>query len=74
MVIGGYTFIKEDEDRRTAGVLAQEMLSIFPEVVYGSEETNYAVAYGNIVGLLIESIKELKSEVNTLKKYIHQSA
>jgi hypothetical protein len=29
------------------------------------------VAYGNIVGLLVESIKELRSELNDLKKIIN---
>ena len=40
-----------------------------PEVVRedSSEEKIKSVAYGNMVGVLIEAIKELKSEVEQLK-------
>ena len=47
--------------------MAQEVLEVLPEVVSGSEETTYSLAYGNMVGLLVEAIKELKSEINQLK-------
>ena len=49
------------------GVIAQEVEEVIPEVVLTNEEGIKSVAYGNLVGLLIESIKELKAEVNDLK-------
>jgi len=55
--LSGYTYIKDG--RRSTGVIAQEVLEVLPEVVHGGEETMYSVAYGNMVGLLIEAIKEL---------------
>ena len=72
--INGYTYertdyVKDLEDPeapdilRQAGVVAQEIEKVLPEVVSG-KEGNKAVAYGNIVALLIESIKELKDEVD----------
>ena len=78
--INGYTYertdyIKDDEDAnaddvyRQAGVVAQEIEKVLPEVVSG-EEGNKAVAYGNVVALLIEAIKELKSEVEDLKEQL----
>jgi hypothetical protein len=39
---------------------------IIPEVVYGDEIKS--VAYGNLVGLLIEAIKEQQNEIDELKK------
>jgi hypothetical protein len=42
------------------GVIAQEVEKIIPEVVYGKETKS--VAYGNLVGVLIEAIKELDAE------------
>jgi hypothetical protein len=56
----GVTFNKLDDDnRRHAGVIAQEVEKVLPEVVYTAEDGTKSVAYGNLVGLLIEAIKEL---------------
>jgi hypothetical protein len=56
----------EKDGKTGMGVIAQEIEKIIPEVVLG--EDMKAVAYGNIVGLLIEAIKDLKSEIDELKK------
>ena len=48
------------------GVIAQEIQNILPEVVHDKQEF-LSVAYGNMVGVLIEAIKELKKEVEALK-------
>ena len=68
--VSGYTYRRTDtgDERKHTGVIAQEVIKVLPEVVHGSEETVYSVAYGNMVGLLIEAIKELKSEIDELKK------
>ena len=54
-----------DTSRPSIGVIAQEVEKVLPEVVLQGEYKS--VAYGNIVGVLIEAIKELKAEVNALK-------
>ena len=59
--LNGYTFTMND--KRYTGVIAQEVLPVLPEAVTGSEETNYAVAYGNMMGLIIEAIKEIKEKI-----------
>ena len=63
----GVMYDKDGE--RGTGVIAQEMQQVMPEVVVDSGRGDYlSVAYGNIVGVLIESIKELKAEIDELKK------
>mgnify|MGYP000420787483 FL=1 len=70
-------YVKDLEDPeapdvlRQAGVVAQEIEKVLPEVVSG-QEGNKAVAYGNIVALLIESIKELKDEVDDLRQQLKE--
>ena len=65
--INGYTF--DVNNKKGTGVIAQEIQKILPEVVIetDTEEKYLSVAYGNIVGLLIEAIKDLKSEIEVLK-------
>jgi hypothetical protein len=65
----GVTYTRKDTDdkSRKVGVIAQEVLPILPEVVQKDTNGNYSVAYGNIVGVLIEAIKELKAEIDILK-------
>jgi len=70
--IGGYTFNFINDDRRMTGVIAQELEKVLPEAVYETQDPNTkedikAVHYGNVVGLLIEAIKDLKMELDDLK-------
>ena len=69
--ISGYTYTmktEDDIDKRYTGLIAQEVLEILPEAVMGSEESQYSLAYGNMVGILVEAIKELKMEIDELKR------
>ena len=50
------------------GVIAQEVEEVLPEVVTERDNGYKAVKYEKIVPLLIEGIKELKSENDTLRK------
>jgi hypothetical protein len=72
--IRGVTFTRndvKDTTKRSAGVIAQEVLPVFPEVVTGSEEHMYSVAYGNMAALFIEAIKEQQKQIEELKAQIN---
>jgi hypothetical protein len=70
--ISGYTYNFKGDDRKLAGVIAQELEEVLPEVVYEIDDIEYgktkAVRYGNIVSLLIEAIKELKAQLDAISK------
>lgn len=59
-------YFKRNDGEAGTGVIAQEVENILPEVVKDGEYKS--VAYGNMVGILIEAIKELKAEVEKLKE------
>lgn len=69
--IRGVTFERTDGEcggGRHVGVIAQEVEKVLPEVVKENEETGIkSVAYGNMVGLLIEAIKEQQTQIDDLK-------
>ena len=66
----GVTYERIDSGERQTGVIAQEVQAVLPEAVMTmtDEQQTLSVAYGNLVGLLIEAIKELKAEVDVLKQ------
>ena len=66
----GVTFDRNNE--AGLGVIAQEVQAVIPQVVVeGSDENKtLSVAYGNIVGLLIEAIKELNIKVEDLQNQL----
>jgi hypothetical protein len=82
--IRGVTFLRSDaqeqhKEKRHAGVIAQEILEVLPEIVTENEDGMYSVAYGNMAGLFIEAIKEQqtqiesqKSEIDVLKDLVQQ--
>lgn len=54
--------------RTEVGVIAQEMQAVLPEVVEApGGDVLMAVSYGNIVGVLIEAVKELSARVRELE-------
>jgi len=65
----GVSFTRIDTDNPGAGVIAQEMQEVAPELVTETNDT-LGVSYGNLTGYLIEAIKDLKAEVEELKKQV----
>jgi len=66
--LNGYTFDRTDiECDRQTGVIAQEVIKVLPEAVQEGDDGKLSVAYGNMVGLLIEAIKEQQVQIDGLK-------
>lgn len=70
----GVTYTRKDTDDKSTklGVIAQEVLEVLPEIVEKDDKGMYSVAYGNMAGVFIEAIKELKAEVDSLKQEIKE--
>ena len=66
---GVFFEMKENPGKRKLGLIAQEVEEVLPEVVKTAKDGEQikSVAYANIVGLLVQAIKELKIEVDDLK-------
>jgi hypothetical protein len=65
----GVNYTKKSTQRVSIGVIAQEVQKILPSVVHVDPETGLlSVAYGNMVGVLIEAIKEQQDEIVELKQ------
>jgi len=72
----GVTFNRTDteETRRQTGVIAQEVEKVLPEAVITADDEmqTKSVAYGNMVGLLIEAIKEQQIQIDDLKQQLNE--
>jgi hypothetical protein len=63
----GVLYTDSNGNRKT-GLLAQDVQTVLPEAVSTDEAGNLALAYGNLVGLLVEAVKELTTRVHELEK------
>jgi len=61
----GVSFNWKESGEASYGVIAQELESVLPELVHGDNPKR--VNYNGIIGVLIESIKELSERVNNLE-------
>jgi hypothetical protein len=62
----GVSFDWKETGKGSYGVIAQELEEILPELVKNGEVKS--VNYNGLIGVLIEAVKELKKEIEELKK------
>lgn len=67
----GVSYNKIGETEEKIGVIAQEIEKVLPQVVQEDKNGMKSVAYGNIVGVLIEAIKEQQKQIDELKSIIN---
>ncbi len=65
----GVSFERTDSGKQSSGVIAQELEKVAPELVI--DDGSYkGVAYGNVVGYLIEAIKDQQKQIDELKAIV----
>ena len=72
--LDGVTFDWKKDGKQSAGLIAQNVEKVFPRAVeevegLNNEDSYKTVDYNQIIGLLVESVKELKAEIEELKKH-----
>ena len=66
-----YNDIRIEPEKKKIGLIAQEVELIIPEVVRTSEDDGLkSIEYQNIVGLLVEAIKQLNNKVTNLENIL----
>jgi hypothetical protein len=72
--LNGYTYVRTDDETgtRRAGVIAQEVQKVLPEVVSANPDGTLNVAYSNMIALLIEGMKEQQATIERLENRIKQ--
>jgi hypothetical protein len=63
----GVSYERKESDNKHIGLIAQKVKEVLPEVVNEDKDGYFTVSYGNIVGLLVEAIKELNAKVEKLE-------
>lgn len=69
----GVSFERVDSGSKSIGLIAQKVKEVLPEVVTEDSRGYLGISYGNIVGLLVEAIKELSNKVEDLEKQLNKS-
>ena len=67
--LNGYTFYKKGFENKTAGIIAQEVRDVFPELV-NEKNSILEVNYNGLHSLIIEAIKEISSKIDNLENKI----
>ena len=72
--LAGVTFDWKKDKEKSAGVIAQDVEKVLPEIVKQKEDREgeefKSVDYNGIIGLLVEGMKEQQEEIEKLKKLL----
>ena len=68
----GVTFDWKEGSSKGIGLIAQEVEKIIPDVVTSDENGYMGIKYTNIIGILVEAIKDQQEQINTLRKQVEK--
>jgi hypothetical protein len=65
--------MKSNENENKIGLLAQEILEVFPELVKAGDDKNetLSVNYQGLIPVLINAIKEQQNQIDELKSLLN---
>ena len=72
IALRGVTFDWKEGGAKAIGLIAQEAEKVIPEIVSQDENGYFGIKYNNLIGVLVEAIKEQQEQINTLKKLIEK--
>jgi hypothetical protein len=65
-----YNDFRIEPERKRIGLIAQEVELIVPEVVRTDDNGMKSIEYQNLIGLLVEAIKDQQKQINELKNIL----
>lgn len=74
----GVTFNYKKDGKKSTGLVAQELQKVLPEAVYETKDSAedgediLAIRYGNVVGLLVEALKEQQTQIDNLATLVNE--
>jgi len=72
IALRGVSFDWKEGGAKAIGLIAQEAEKVIPEIVSQDENGYLGIKYNNLIGVLVEAIKEQQEQINTLKKLIEK--
>jgi hypothetical protein len=63
----GYTFTMKESEQRSTGLIAQEVQEVLPEAVQKRSDGYLGLAYGSMMGLVVEAIRDLANDIKDIK-------
>jgi hypothetical protein len=72
MQLDGILFTRVTDGVEGIGLRAQQVQKLIPQAVSVHDDGYLSVAYGNLVGLLVEAIKTQQAQIEELKQAIRK--
>ena len=73
IALRGVSFDWKEGGTKAFGLIAQETKKVIPEVVDQDENGYLGIKYNNLIGVLVEAIKDQQDQINILKKLMEKS-